>query len=274
MLSVDELFPNYPESQRKFREFILREYLQYKILQIVFDQPGYANQLCFLGGTCLRIVHGNSRFSEHIDFDNFGLKEKDFQALAEVIRRELEREGYEVEVETVYKGGFHCKVRFPGLLFKEGLTGHQEQKILIQLDTLARHSPDNYRDEGGEEQHFVFKPEKHILNKFDVFTEIPVTPLPLLLAQKFYAIVNRKRSNGRDFFDAVFLLAREVKPDYQYLSMKIGIANAKALKTKVLGTCSKLNMKALADDVAPFLFIAEDAKKVRLFESYLKQVEL
>ena len=85
-------------------------------------------------------------------------------------------------MKTVYKGAFHCYVRFPGLLFKDGLAGHQEQKILIQLDT--------------EPPHFDFKPEKHILNKFDVFTEIPVTPLDLLLAQKFYTIVNRKRSKG------------------------------------------------------------------------------
>lgn len=260
MLSVDELLPYYPENQRTFRAFILREYLQYKILQIVFDQPEYANQLCFLGGTCLRIVHGNNRFSEDIDFDNFGLSEQNFQAISVVIKRELEREGYEVEMKTVYKGTFHCYVRFPGLLFKEGLAGHQEQKILIQLDT--------------EPQHFDFQPEKHILNKFDVFTEIPVTPLPLLLAQKFYTIVNRKRSKSRDFFDAVFLLSKGVKPDYDYLRMKLGIADSKTLKNKVLETCSKLDMKEMADDVAPFLFSAEDAKKVKLFEQYLKQVEL
>jgi hypothetical protein len=33
-------------------------------------------------------------------------------------------------------------------------------------------------------------------------------------------------------------------------------------------------MKAMADDVAPFLFNAVEAKKVELFEKYLKQVEL
>jgi predicted nucleotidyltransferase component of viral defense system len=260
MLSVDELLLQYPENQRSFREFILREYLQYKILQIVFYRSEYSHQLCFLGGTCLRIIHGNGRFSEDIDFDNFGLSEKDFQSVSEEIKKELEREGYEVEMKTVYKGAFHCYVRFPGLLFKEGLAGHREQKILIQLDT--------------EPQHFDFQPEKHILNKFDVFTEIPVTPLNLLLAQKFYAIVNRKRSKGRDFFDVIFLLSKNIKPNYDYLRMKLGIGTSKALKTKILNVCSKLDMKAMADDVAPFLFNAADAKKVELFEKYLEQVEL
>ena len=89
MLSVDELLPQYPENQRTFRAFILREYLQYKILQIVFAQPQYASQLCFLGGACLRIVHGNNRFSEDIDFDNFGLSESNFQSISEEIKKEL-----------------------------------------------------------------------------------------------------------------------------------------------------------------------------------------
>jgi len=260
MLSVEELLPYYPENQRTFREFILREYLQHKILQIVFDQRPYANQLCFLGGTCLRIVHGNTRFSEDIDFDNFGLTEKDFQAISATVKKELEREGYKVEMRTVLKGAFHCHVQFPGLLFKEGLSGHREQKILIQLDT--------------EPQHFDFQPEMYILNKFDVFTEIPVTPPSLLLAQKFYTILNRKRSKGRDFYDVVFLLSRQVKPNYDYLKMKVGVGTPGALRDKVNGVCSKLDMGEMAKDVAPFLFHAADSRKVESFVKYLGQTEL
>jgi len=107
-----------------------------------------------------------------------------------------------------------------------------------------------------------------------VFTEISVAPLNLLLAQKFYAIVNRHRSKGRDFFDVVFLLAKGAKPDYNYLNLKLKIKEATLLKQRVLEVCSKLNMKAMADDVAPFLFESTDKRKVELFEQYLKQVEL
>jgi predicted nucleotidyltransferase component of viral defense system len=260
MLSLTEILPYYPEQLRVHREFILREYLQYKILQIVFDIPGYGERLCFLGGTALRIVHGNQRFSEDLDFDNTGLTEKDFDTIAEAVKTELAREGYEVEIKTVYRGAFHCYIRFPQLLFNEGLTGHQSEKILIQLDT--------------EPQHYTFTSDKHILNKFDVFTEIPVTPLNLLLAQKFYAIINRKRSKGRDFFDVVFLLSKGARPDYAYLELKLKINTAKDLKDRVLDTCSKLDMKAMADDVAPFLFTNTESKKIILFEQYLRQVEL
>ncbi len=260
MIRVEELLNYYPENQRGFKEFILREYLQYKILQIVFDDSTYANRLCFLGDTCLRIIHGNSRFSEDIDFDNFGLDEKDFEKIAGTIKQQLEREGYEIEMKTVYKGAFHCYIRFPSLLYQQRLTGHQEQKILIQLDT--------------EPQHYSFTPEKIILNKFDVFTEIAVTPINILLAQKFYTIVNRKRSKGRDFFDVVFLLGKGAKPDYRYLKIKLNIETNQALKERVLQTCEKSDMDEMARDVSPFLFNAADARKVAMFMQYLKQVDL
>lgn len=117
-------------------------------------------------------------------------------------------------------------------------------------------------------------PEKHILNKFDVFTEIPVTPLNILLAQKFYAIINRKRSKGRDFFDTIFLLSKNAKPDYNYLKLKLDISGPEELREKVLRTCANIDMNEMAEDVAPFLFNSADIKKIRLFEPYMKQVTL
>jgi len=170
MLTLSEIEKSYPANLKAFKHFILREYLQYKILQIIFDSE-YSKQLSFLGGTCLRIVHGNTRFSEDLDFDNLGLGEEIFENISAHIKNRLAREGYSVEMKTVYRGAYHCYIRFPKLLYQEGLSGHLEEKILIQLDT--------------EPQHFGFTPEKYILNRFDVFTQIFNTPLDILLAQKF-----------------------------------------------------------------------------------------
>lgn len=256
MLTLREIQPFYPESLHRFPRFLLREYLQYKILEIIFESK-YATHLCFLGGTCLRIVHGNNRFSEDLDFDNMDLKEDAFQDIATEIEKQLEREGYEVELKTVMKGAWHCHIKFPGLLFEEGLSGHSEEKILIQLDT--------------EPQHFDYEPERHILNKFDVFTTILTTPLPLLMAQKIYALINRKRNKGRDFFDLVFLMSRDIKPDYSYLDAKLSISNPDAVKEEILDKCDQLDMKEMADDVRPFLFEHSDVKKVERFVDLVKQ---
>lgn len=259
-MSLREIEKYYPDYLKGSKRFIIREYLQYKILQIIFDNSKYANKLSFLGGTCLRLVHENTRFSEDLDFDNFNLTEQDFVSISSSISNSLEKEGYEVEIRTSFKGAFHCYIRFPELLFKEGLSGHREEKILIQLDT--------------EPQHFDFEAEPYILNKFDIFTEILTTPQDILLAQKFYAILNRKRAKGRDFFDVVFLLGKGIKPNYEYLKVKVNIGSPESLKEKVLARCQELNMTEISEDVAPFLFHADDSKKVRLFMEYLRQVEL
>lgn len=259
MLSLAEIEKNYPENLRAFRGFLLREYLQHKILQFIFDSS-YASRLCFLGGTCLRIVHGNSRFSEDLDFDNFELKEEVFGEIAGHIKDQLEREGYDVEMKTVYRGAYHCYIRFPELLYREGLSGHAGEKILIQLDT--------------EPQHYEFTPDKYILNRFDVFTQIFVTPPQLLLAQKFYTILNRQRNKGRDFFDAIFLLSKVDAPDYAYLKKKAGIATPQDLKDRLLEKCSKIDMGQMAKDVEPFLFNPSDTKKVTLFVDYINQAKL
>jgi predicted nucleotidyltransferase component of viral defense system len=255
MLDIYQIEQYYPENLRGFRRFILREYLQYKILEIVFNGP-HANKLVFLGGTCLRIVQGNQRFSEDLDFDNLLLSESEFTEISANISVQLDRMGYETETKLVAKGAYHCYIRFPRLLFAQGLSGFEEEKILIQLDT--------------EPQHFDYAAEKPILNKFDVFTKIAATPLPILMAQKCYAILNRPRNKGRDFFDLVFLMGRNSAPDIAYLRQKLNLETPEVLKERLLNRCLNLDMTAMAADVAPFLFNPADEKKVRLFAEYLE----
>jgi len=259
MLTLPEIEKFYPEPLRAYKRFLLREYLQHKILQIIFDSE-YSTNLAFLGGTCLRIVYGNNRFSEDLDFDNFKIEQSVFESVASIIQKELSKEGYTVEMKTVYKGAYHCFIRFPELLYKEGLSGHLEEKILIQLDT--------------EPQHFEFVPERYFLNRFDVFTQILITPKDLLLAQKFYAILSRPPNKGRDFFDVIFLLSLIDQPNYDYLKMKLNITQASDLKTRVIERCGQLDMQEMAKDVAPFLFNPSDVKKILHFPDYLKQITL
>ncbi len=259
MLKLNEILQAYPEPLRIHRSFILREYLQYKILEILFDGP-FASKFCFLGGTCLRLVHNNTRFSEDLDFDNFQISIPLFSEVSENIKNRLEKEGYQVEMKQIIKGAYHCYIRFPGLLFDQGLSGYREEKILIQLDT--------------EPQYFDFKPDTFILNKFDVTTRIFTTPLDLLLAQKFTALCLRKKSKGRDFFDIVFLLSKSVKPNYAYLKMKLDVSNASQLLEKVKNLCANIDLEEMVMDVRSFLFNPTDEKKIRLFLSILEQSDL
>lgn len=258
MLNLEQIQQQYPENIRAFKRGILREYLQYKILEIIFNSE-FANKLSFMGGTVLRLVYGNTRFSEDLDFDNFGLSETEFDMLAEKIKTGLELQGLKTEINTVAKGAFRCNIRLPEILFDNQLSPHREEKILIQVDSFA--------------QNFDYKPEKKSLNKFDVFSEIFITPPDILLSQKIYAIFNRKRAKGRDFYDIVFLLSF-AKPNYEYLKQKIEVSSPEELKQKIVLLSNDLNFEELAKDAEPFLFSPQDSKKINSFVDYIKQVEL
>jgi predicted nucleotidyltransferase component of viral defense system len=258
MLDLQQIKQEYPEPLRGYERAIVREYLQVKILQAIFESP-QASKLSFLGGTALRIVHGNSRFSEDIDLDNFGLSWQAFGDLIQRVKLLLELEGFLVEASMVAKDAFHCDLRFPELLYGQGLSPHQQEKILIQLDTVA--------------QGYTYTPEVKILNKFDVFTEIRVTPLNVLLSQKIYTAVNRKRPKGRDFYDITFLLSK-TRPDFGFINQKMGIAAPESLREELLLKIEEFNFEALAGDVAPFLIAKDQVKRVVKFREFWKQVDL
>lgn len=257
MLEFQQIKEQYPENMQRFERSILREYLQYKILQAIFDSK-HANKLAFLGGTALRIVYGNTRFSEDIDLDNFSLSWEEFEEVIEKVNRFLSLEGFEVEVKNVKKGAYHYNLRFPKLLFDEGLSPLPEEKVLIQVDTTA--------------QGYTYQPEVILLNKFDVFTQIRVTPLDTLLSQKIFTAVNRKRPKGRDFYDITFLASR-AKPDYEFLDQKLGIDNEEKLKEEITSRISGCDFNAIADDVAPFLMSQNEIKRVQKFPVFWEQVK-
>ena len=254
MLDIKQIESSFPEDLRPYKRNLLREYLQYKILEIVFDSE-FGAKLFFMGGTALHIIHSNTRFSEDLDFDNLGLDHKDFEQLTETIKKKLELEGCNVEIQNVMKGAYQSYIRIPDILFLNGLSRHREEKMLIQIDM--------------EPQGVSYRPDKVILNKFDVFLRINVVSVDLMLSQKIFAIFDRRRPMGRDFYDVVFLFSM-TKPNLGYLEAKVDIKGLKALKKKLLLRCKDLDFRQLARDVEPFLYHSKDSKKVLFFQDYIR----
>ncbi len=257
MLDMNQIESFYPVPVRAFKKNILREYLQYKILDIIFSSP-YANRFAFMGGTAIRIVHGQNRFSEDLDFDSFHISGQEFEELSQIIQNQLTREGYQVEIRNVIKMAYHCYINIQQLLYNHHLTGHREEKLVIRIDT--------------EPQDFTYNPDKVILNKFDIFSRINVVPIDLLLAQKLFAILNRKRVMGRDFFDAVFLFSK-TKPNFSYLHQKANIKTMQELKSKMLARCETIKFEDLVKDVEPFIVNLNDTKRILLFKEYLQNLD-
>lgn len=258
MISIEEIKKFYPSDIHKYDRGLLREYLQYLILSIIFSHK-IGRKLTFLGGTCLRIVYGSKRFSEDLDFDNKNLTSEEFTLLSQYVARELQKLGLKVEISMVNKEAFHCKIKFPNLLQENKMSGYDEEKILIRVDTF--------------DQQVNYTTESFVLNKFDITKLITITPKSIILAQKLWTIINRARAKGRDFYDIIFLL-QNTKPSKEFLVSKFETNDPHIIKEKIMDHLKTLDFEKLANDVKPFILIDSDVDKIRHFEKLFEQTSL
>jgi len=232
---------------------MLVEYLQYELLDSLFKDAAAA-ELSFIGGTAIRILHDSPRFSEDLDFDNFGLSFAQFESLLNAACRDMEHKGFLIEYRLVEKGTWHCYIRFPRALSDAGLSPDAERKILIRIDS--------------EQKQRLYEPRKVFLNKFAVYRQTLAAPVSILLAQKMMTILYRKREKGRDIFDVSFLSGLAA-PDFAYIEKIIGLDRTEFLR-RFGERLGELDMNALARDVEPFLFAPEQRERVSGFTDFYK----
>jgi len=254
MLDIKQIESFYPESLRSLKKNLLREYMQHKMLEAIFESE-VGRKLALLGGTAARIIHGNTRFSEDLDFDNLGINRNDFEQLISLIKKKLKLQGYKVETRNFFKGPCRSLIKIPNVLYENKISKHENEKLLIRINM--------------EPQDFSYKLDKIIINKFDVFLRINVVPLDILLSQKIYCIFSRKRQMGRDFYDILFFMGK-TKPNIKYLKQKLSILSQDDLKSKILQKCMRIDFKQLVKDLEPFLFTPEDSKRLLSFYDFLK----
>lgn len=243
----------YSTREQQYDQFLLKEYLQYQILDIVYSST-YGKDLVFLWGTAIRLIHGSNRFSEDLDFDNFGLSIDDFGKLSEYIWAEMNKRWFETEFRTVYKWAYHCYIKIPKVLKELWFSHMEDEKILIQLDSV--------------DQDYEYNSDKIILDKFDVYKTIQSCPIDILLSKKIHALLGRKRSKWRDFFDIIFL-KKLTEPNYDYLKNKLGISSPDELIIQLRAFCKDKNLISLADDVERFLINPDELQRVIDFENII-----
>jgi predicted nucleotidyltransferase component of viral defense system len=254
MLTIDQIASYFPDSVfRKNPQGALVEYLQCEILDSLFKNQG-AEHLSFIGGTAIRIQYQSLRFSEDLDFDNFALSFDAFESLLENTCRDMEYKGFDIEFRTVEKEAFHCYIRFPGMLYKSGISPDKGRKILIRIDSESKGK--NYT------------PQVTVLNRYGVFRRMLAAPVEILLAQKMMAILYRRPPKGRDLFDVSFLMGLTT-PDFIYIEQVLGL-DRKAFLKKFIDRTDALDLNFLAKDVEPFLFSADQRERVLSFRSQVK----
>ncbi len=256
-----EIIKNYfPERWRDnalYQKFMLKEYLQLLILDFLSTTP-YIRKITFIGGTNLRLVKGIDRFSEDLDFDCKALSKDEFMEMTDAILQFLHRNGMHVEIrdrENERLQAYRRNIHFPELLFDLGLSGHKEERFLIKIE--------------GQDQQIIYKQAMVNIKGCGFYFSFPVPTDEAICAMKLSAMISRQK--GRDFYDAMFLLAF-TKPDYDFLSLQRGIHNLEELKAVTAGMLKSVDLNKKMKDFEHLLFNKANSKRILSIGEFIQEM--
>lgn len=227
-----------------------REYLQVLILKTIY-QSKYGKAMSFVGGTCLRICHDLKRYSEDLDFtlDN-NIQNYSFDELNSVIARSLENLGFEIDLnvssDKIVQKSF---IKIGKILQALSLTRISSQKLHIKLEIDINPVKTSNNDI-----------ETFFVTKFNEIFPILKHTDDTMFAGKIHAILSRKYTKGRDFYDLIWYLNNNIPINLKYLNRTLKqdqvnlqfVNNAdviEALKKNI----EILNIEDLMKDLRPFL---------------------
>lgn len=242
-----------------------REALQILILKIIYDL-GYFKHLVFTGGTALRIIYGLKRYSEDLDFSLVHKKDFSFKQFCDELVKELSK-NYGLKVAHKARDEravYAMDLRFDAVLFGLGLSPHQSQKLYIKIEI------DSNPPKGGAVA-------LSLVSRSFVFT-ITHFDLPSLFATKLHACFFRKYTKGRDVYDLIWYLGKDIMPNFENLNnaikqtQKQGVAVTREnLKEILLKHINDIDFSAARRDVERFLI---DKEELKLFDKGILQKAL
>jgi predicted nucleotidyltransferase component of viral defense system len=256
--AIRNFFPAEIRERAPLQKYLLKEYIQLLILDFLSTTP-FIKKIVFIGGTNLRLVKGIDRFSEDLDFDCKDLSIEEFMAMTDAVLNFLKRDGLRVEVrdrENKKLSAFRRSIHFPELLFELGLSGHKEERFLVKLES--------------EDQKVSYKPVLVNIKGCGFYFPFPVPPDGILCSMKISAMLSR--SKGRDFYDAMFLLA-QTRPDYSFLAERFNIHNLEELKTAVSKTLERVDLNIKKRDFEHLLFNKRNSERILSIGEFIQDLK-
>lgn len=229
---------------------ILREYLQVKIISLIYAQK-QAKNLFFVGGTSLRLLHNLDRFSEDLDFDSKGLSKNEIKDILSAVLENLAKENIGVDFYHNPKDKkAYCEFRFPKILFETGISSNKEEKLTIKFDFESFWK--------GQAREVI------TLNHYGFLVKAVSKTLDQFAVEKLVAYVNRTQNQARDLYDLVWLAAQNAKLDGVF-AKKNGF-DTKELVAKARARFAKEKIGSLEHDLTPFLLDETAVSKISFFD--------
>jgi predicted nucleotidyltransferase component of viral defense system len=255
----------------------LKEITQEVVLYSL-QKVGFFRDVCFLGGTSLRIIHGVNRFSEDLDFSTTSTnKSFDLEYYLDRALNYLNAYGYELSMDKKDLDGKAVKSRFlkddsikKVITFQYKQDPLQKIKIKVEIDT-------NPPEGANRVVEYIEFPEDFSIASYD---------LPSLMSGKIHALLCRPYPKGRDWFDFLWYISNKVSPNLIFLEnalfqqgpwkeKKINV-DMLFIKQELLNKISSLNFDEIRDDAQKFLMKEQanslDIWGVGLFENKINKL--
>jgi len=266
--ALQSLIDRYQPQTLQDWENALKEIVQELALLGLWRAKFYEHA-AFYGGTALRIFHGLPRFSEDMDFLLLAPdRDFDLSPYLEAIRAELASMGFSFEVDPKIK-------RVETAIESAFIKGE------TRVNLLSIGAPDDLRERLPKPQRIKIKleidtdpPAGADYNVETLLVPIPfqvkLFTLPCLFAGKLHAVLCRNwkaRVKGRDFYDFVWYLGREIPCHLGHLQKRMEqtghwegaeTLDLPALKRRLAERFEEVDFEQAKSDVRPF--IRDDAE--------------
>lgn len=245
----------------------LKEITQ-EVALYAFSKVGFFEKACFIGGTCLRIVHSLDRFSEDLDFSTKRVEQNfDLDEYLTRVMDVMSPYGFGLTVDDKDLGDRNVQTRFlkddsikKVLTFKHRQDERQKIKIKIEVDTSPPPGA-NHKVE------YVDFPDDFQIKAYD---------LSSLMAGKLHALLCRSYPKGRDWYDFSWYIKNNCSPNLNLLEnalnqqgpwkgKKLSITK-ELLKDQLIQKINSLDWHDLKLDVQKFL-LAEKASALDLWNA-------
>ncbi len=207
-----------------------------------------------MGGTSLRIIYGINRFSEDLDFTLDRKSGFDFLKTIKYMQMTLSKIGITTNVKIgkkdIIKFAFF---KFPNLLYELRISNLREQNLNIKIE-IDMNPP------------VGAKREITLINKFFIFS-ISNYDISSLFAGKLHAILFRKYTKSRDYYDLLWFLTKKIEVNYTLLNNAVRQTEKKdfkidkvKLKNLLLDKIKKLDFNYIKNDVIKYLINTDELK--------------
>ena len=261
--ALEQMLALYPRTSLDEVHGALREVLQALALLGLW-RGKFFEHAAFYGGTALRILHGLDRYSEDMDFSLLQPSEAfDLAVYLPTVENELRSWGFEVESKVKSKTS---KSAVESAFLKANTEEHlliigappdlasevpkgSILKVKVEVDTQP---PPGFSTEA----RYCLLP---------IPFSVRVYTLPSLFAGKMHALLCRswgRRVKGRDWYDFVWYVARNVELDIAHLEARMrqsghfdgnGPLTQNMLWERIAERIARLDIEQARDDVTRFL---------------------